>query len=277
MEALEVISPDVAVQLQRAETETMIDIAKRYPRDLKKAKQNLLVMATCDEETAQTCFYKKPVTNNPEDKPAEGPSIRLAEIAVNCYGNIRYGTRVIDETEKSITVQGFCFDLENNLAYTAEQKRSIWSDKGKGYRYSQNLIRTTEKAAAAIALRDAVFKVVPLGVFSAELKKIKAKAIGKDSGVPLAMRITKAFAYFQKHNVSEDRILERLNIHGKEEMDESHLETLIGLSTAIEDNDLTPEEAFPFAKKEQAENKAHEAAAAAREFMPDKTGQAKML
>src|SRR5690606_23380754 len=120
-------------------------------------------------------------------------------------------------------------------------------------RYSQNLIETTIKAAQAIAIRDAVFKIVPLGFFKAELDQIKAKATGRNSDIPLETRIRNAFAYFTKLGVTENQILELLKIHDKAEITEDHLETLVGLRTSIEDKELTAEEAFRPYKRERME------------------------
>lgn len=257
MEDLQVIQPDQITAINSAEIDMQISTAKKYPRDLKKAKSNFLIMATVDEETAKKCFYKKPV----DDKGtlAEGPSIRMAEIAVNVYGNIRYGARIVEESEKWIKVQGMCIDLENNLAYTTDISRSIYSEKGK-YRYSQNLIQTTTKAAMAIALRDAVFKVVPMGYFKAEMDKVKAKATGRGSQISLTERVENAFTYFKKQGVTENQILELLNVRGKNEINEDHLETLVGLRTGIEDKEFTAEEAFRSYKKEKQEAKAADVA-----------------
>ncbi len=264
MDETKIMTVDAVSQLQRMETETQIDIAKRYPRSITKAKKQLLDLATCDEETASRCFYSKPVDN--KGTVAEGPSIRLAEIAANCYGNIRYGARVIEESEKWVKVQGVCIDLENNIVFFSEQQRSIYSEKQK-YRYSQNMIEVTMKAAAAIAVRDAVFKVVPLGLFSAEMKKIKEVGTGKASGVPLTQRISNAFSYFYKLGVSEARVLERLGIHGKDEITEDHMETLVGLKTAIEDKETSVEEAFRAFKKEESDQKANDVADGVKNMM----------
>lgn len=254
---LEVLSPEHNIAINKAETESQIDIAKRYPRDLTRAKKNFLMMATVDEETAKKCFYSKPVDN--EGTLATGPSIRMAEIAVNVYGNIRYGARMVEESEKWVKVQGMCFDLENNLAYTTDVSRSIWSERGK-YRYSQNLVQTTIKAAMAIALRDAVFKVVPLGFFKTELDKIKALATGRGGSIPLTKRVENAFTYFKKQSVTDNQIFELLNIRGKDEITEDHLEVLVGLRTGIEDKEFTAEEAFRSYKKEKQETKAADVA-----------------
>lgn len=263
----EVLEPSISVQLQRAEQESQIDLAKRYPRDLTKIKARVLQYATCDEETAKSCFYAKPVDN--KGTIVKGPSIRLAELVAASFQNIRYGSRVIEIAEKFVTVQGTAFDLENNIGFSVEVKRSIWSDKGN-YRYSQNLIEVTTKAASAIAIRDAIYKVIPMAIFNAELKLIQDKATGKDSGIPLTKRIENAIKYFSKLGVNEKKILDRLNIGGKDEMTEDHLEILIGLKTGIEDKEFTIEEAFVPYKKEAAEHKAEAATEATKNLFTTK-------
>lgn len=237
----QLVASEAMLQINKQEMDNAVAIAKQYPRDITIVKAKVLQYATCDEETAKSCFFAKPVDN--KGTIATGPSIRLAEIIATTYQNIKYGSRVLDISERWVTVQGIAFDMENNLSYTSEVKRSIWSDKGK-YRYSQNMVETTIKAASAIAVRDAIYKVVPMGLFNAELKKIKALATGADSSTPLTARALKAIESFKKFNVTEKMILTRLEIDSVSKVTEEHLETLIGLYTAINDKEVTADEAF---------------------------------
>jgi len=235
------------VQINRSEVESAVAIANAYPRSIAKVKEAVGLLACIDQETAKACFYSKPLGKNKDTQKEEfatGPSIRLAEIAATQYKNIRFGTRIVETGEKWVTVQGICIDLENNISYTADVQRSIWSSKNGGYRYSQSMIETTTKAAGAIAVRDAIFKVIPLGLFASELKKIKATATGANTGVPVSERLTKAFTQFKVYKVSPEQIMEQLGIKTVEEATEEHLETLIGLYNAIKDNEITPEDAF---------------------------------
>lgn len=235
------IIPEAVLQMNRAEMENAIDVAKRHPREVSKIKQKFLAYATCDQETAASMFYKKPVDN--KGTLATGPSIRMAEIAANTYQNIKYGSRIIDIGEKWVTVQGVAIDLENNLSYTSEVKRSIWSEKGR-YRYSQSLIETTIKAACAFAVRDAIFKVVPLALFNSEIKQIKLIAAGSGSGIPLDTRIANAMTYFKKLNVDEAKVLAKLELKDVKEITEEHLADLVEIRNAIEDKESTVDEIF---------------------------------
>lgn len=251
---LTIVQPDTLAALVKAETESAVDIAKRYPRDIKKIKQNVLAYATADQETAASCFYAKPV----DGKNVEGPGIRLAEIIAATYQNIRYGSRIIGIDDKFVTVQGVCHDLENNNSFTAEVKRSIYSDKNQR-RYGTNMIETTSKAASAIAVRDAIFKVVPMGLFNSELKEIKKVATGANTNTPLKDRFMQAVGYFEKLGVSMQRIMQRIELESMSSLAESHLETLTGLRTALKEEQTTLEEAFPETRKEVSQAKAGKA------------------
>jgi hypothetical protein len=242
---LQTMNQDALIQMTNAETENQIAIAKRFPREVAQIKKKFLSYAICDQETAASMFYKKPVDN--KGTFATGPSIRMAEIAANTYQNIKYGSRVVNIEEKWVTVQGIAIDLENNLSYTSEVKRSIWSEKG-GYRYSQSMIETTLKAAGAFAVRDAIFKVVPLALFNAEIKEIKLIAAGSASGIPLDQRIKNAFAHFAKLGVTDDKILKALDVKKVSEITEDHMADLVGFKNAIADKEATVEEIFNQAK-----------------------------
>lgn len=66
----------LAIQLSRAEVDQKIATARAYPRQVTKAIQNIMTLATLDEETAEECSYALPRGK----KPIVGPSARFAEI-----------------------------------------------------------------------------------------------------------------------------------------------------------------------------------------------------
>ncbi len=157
-EALEIVDSSGSMDATtRAEIDISIATAKRYPRSIQKFKENVLTLATLDQETAESCFY----SIRRQGKTIQGPSIRLAEIAVGAWGNIRAGARIVGETAdgKFITSVGFCHDLENNVMVAMESRRRI--TKRNGEKYGDDMIGTTANAAAAIGFRNAVLKVVP--------------------------------------------------------------------------------------------------------------------
>lgn len=256
-QGIEIVPAESLKSMIQAEQESSMDIARRYPRQITQIKSKVRAYATCDKETASSCFYSKPVDD--KGSVVEGPSIRLAEIIAATYGNIKFGSRVVGIEQRFVTVQGVAVDLENNISYSTEIKRSIWGKKG---RYGQNMIETTIKAAGAIAVRDAIYKVVPMGIFSQELELIKQVAAGtrksdgsKAEPKELAERAKKAVKYFVQRGVPEKRILIRLNVENIEDIAEPHLIMLTGFRNAIKDEEITIDEAFPLTNNEEHKQK----------------------
>ena len=161
-EVLQVGAQEVQVvqvdAVERANVDSQVATAKRYPRNIKRSIDNSIVMATMDSETAQSCGYALPLGG----KPITGPSVHLAKIVVSNWGNMRTEAKVVQITDKQIISRGTCWDLEANVASAFEVRRSIVDSKGK--RYSDNMITATGNAANSIAYRNAVFSVVPKAV-----------------------------------------------------------------------------------------------------------------
>ena len=54
----EIIEPTALESLERASVDLQISTARRYPRKLAIVKDRMLSLATLDEETAASCFYR---------------------------------------------------------------------------------------------------------------------------------------------------------------------------------------------------------------------------
>jgi hypothetical protein len=232
-------APLSLVRLGGEELDIQIVTAKRYPRSLKQFQQEAMSMATIDEETAASCFYVLPRAG----KKIEGPGVRLAEIVANCWRNLKYGSKVVGETEdrKFVIAEGFAWDLEKNVASAIRVQRRITDKHGK--RYNDDMIGTTSNAAASIALRNAIFKVIPM-LFVQQIY-LAAKKLAIGDAVSLKDRREKMLAYFAKFGVEEARILAKVKKPSIEDIDLTDLELLVGLSTAIKDGDVDVDAAFP--------------------------------
>ena len=239
----EIISnPEQALALTKAEIDIQIATAKKYPRSLESFKEKSLAMINTSPEVAAGCNYYLTRAG----KTIKGPSIRMAEIIQNNWGNMRTGAKVIDDTGDFIIVQGACHDLESNVAVTVEVKRRVTDKKGK--RYNADMIQTTTAAAISIAIRNAVFKVIP-NVYTMTLAEHAEKvAQGTDKSFPELVK--QWFEYFVGMGISEDRILQKLNLEKKTQVSKAHLTILSGIGTALRDNMTTIETEFPTPLKE---------------------------
>lgn len=234
---LEIVAASALESLERASVDIQVATAHKYPRSLTVVKRRMMDLATLDEETAESCFYKL----NRQGKSIEGPSIRLAEIAASSFGNLRYGARVIANDGKQITAQGFCHDLESNVMSTIEVKRRITGRDGRTY--SDDMQVVTGNAACAIAARNSIFKVVPFAFVKPIFLAAKKTAVGDIT--TLAERRTKMLQKFAAFGVNEKRVCASVGKAGVDEIGLNELETLIGVHNAIRDGEQTVDEAFP--------------------------------
>lgn len=237
---LEIVEPTALESMERAAIDVQIATAKKYPRVLSSVKQNMLSFATLDEETAASCFFTLPGRKGGDGKPIQGPSIRMAEIAISCFQNLRAGARVIADDGKQITAQGVCHDLQNNVCISVEIKRRV--TKQNGARYSDDMVVMTGNAACAIALRNATFKVVPLALVRPVYEAAKRTAIGDSK--TLVERRSLAVDHFIKMGIAKEKIFAAIQVKSIEDITLEHLETLQGFRTAIKDGETSIDEVF---------------------------------
>ena len=223
-------------QQTRGEIDVQIATARRYPRSIRQFQSRALEYATLDEDTAASCFYALPR----DGKTVEGPSARLAEIVASAWGHMRVEARVVDEDDRFVKARGMAWDIENNVAIAFEARRRITNRAGKTY--SDDMIAVTANAASSIALRNAVFKVVPAALWRPIYLKCREVAVG--NAETLVNRRAKMLEHFQKMGVIADKVFALLGVKGAEDITLDHMATLRGLATAIKDGDTTVDEAF---------------------------------
>ena len=221
----------------RNEVEAQLDAAHRYPRSITKFLQQAITMATISQEVAESCIYSLPR----DGKMITGPSVRLAEICASAYGNLQVAARVLDAEDTHITAQGAAWDMEKNLRCTVEVRRRITNRNGR--RYSDDMVVTTGNAAASIALRNAIFRVVPRAYVDGVYAKARSVAVG--DARTLEARREQVLQRLGALGVTQDRVLLRLEVNGITDIGIEQLETLIGLGTAIKDGSQSIDEAFP--------------------------------
>ena len=267
--------------LNRAEIDQQVATAKQYPRHLPTVLNQIQTYATMDVDTASECFYvlhRNGAGGNTQT--IEGLSVRMAEIIAGAWGNLRVATRIIGNDGKTITAQAVCHDLETNVAISTEVKRSILTSKG--YTYSQDMQVVTGNAAAAIAFRNAVLKVIPKAVTKRVIEEVKKVAMGQ--ALDLEQQRQVLIQYFAKFNVTEQMIFDLLQITKREELDKERVFLLKGIYNAIKEGDTSVQEAFvkpveerrlaEEAKKKSAETKSKAAAAIKRQKKVDtETGE----
>lgn len=272
---VEILEPErpgdesMAVALSKAEIDQQIATARAYPRKIKNVISSITSLVTLDEETAQECLYalvrrKRTANDDEENKPIEGPSIRLAEVAAQMYGNCRIDARVVhvDRTEKFVEAEGLFHDLETNMASRATVRRRISTKQGR--LFSEDMIVVTGNAACAIAKRNAILAGIPRGVYRPAYQA--ARGIVAGTIETLGKNREKAIKAFAAFGVTPPQIFETLGVASELEIKIDHVATLRGMYAALKNGEATVEEMFADSKPVAAKAPAP---AAAKPAPPD--------
>lgn len=230
-------------QQDKAVIDTQIATAKQYPRNVKRSTDNAVAVVTLDQKTAETCVYTVPRGG----KAIQGPSVHVAKVIAQFWGNMRIQAKVISVDAKTLTSQAMAFDLENNIAIQVEVKRSIMTKTG---RMNDDMIVVTGNAANSIALRNAILSVIPKQVVDKVYNAAKAMITGDVSDkVKLIARRKQIFDGLQDtYELTEAEILKVLGRAAIDHVTADDLVVLVGIGTSIKDGDTTVEMAFKNAK-----------------------------
>jgi hypothetical protein len=240
MDVITINQTEVLSALNRSEVDIQIATAKQYPRNITNVLKTIEQYATMDEETAEDCFYALRRGKGDDSSVIEGLSVRMAEIFAGAWGNIRVQTRIIGNDGKTITAQGTCHDLETNFATSVEVKRRITNKQGQTF--SDDMQVVTGNAAAAIAFRNAVFKVIPKAVTKKVINNIKQVALGQS--IDLEETRQKIVAHFAKIGVNEQQIVEHLEIDKISSINKENVFYLRSLANAIKEGTTSVAETF---------------------------------
>lgn len=184
----------------RAEIEAAYVMAYQRPRLVDQAR--VKVLEACKRPTfAKAAVYSKPQG----DKRIEGLSIRAAEEALRCWGNVRVSTAVTLETDSIRKIRVTVSDLENNISFGGEftLNKTVERSNGAGreilgQRLNTNnqtvfIVRATEdemlvKTASTVskAIRTHGLRLIPADI--QEEMIAACRATSRDSGAvdPLA-------------------------------------------------------------------------------------------
>lgn len=215
-----------------------IATARAFPRSITQFKREATSLLTEDVETARAAEYAKPVGGG----TVTGPSVRLAEIAALCWGNLEVELADPVVGDKSVTVTAYAYDLEKNSRQPGIASTSIL--KKDGSRYPQHMVDTMVNATASKARRNAILAIIPRAFVNDLLAT--AKRVAEGSQEPFESRRRKTLDYFATAlKVKPEQVFEFLGIQGEADLTEDHLSELRPVATAIKDGEAKAEEFFP--------------------------------
>ena len=229
---LQMVQVDAIV---RANIDSQISTAKQYPRDIRRSIDNSIVIATMNEETAQSCGYALPRG----EKIITGPSVHLAKIMVSNWGNIRTEAKVVQITDKHVISRGTCWDLETNVASAFEVRRNIIDSKGR--RFSDDMITVTGNAANSIAYRNSVFAVIPQAITNRVYEAAQRLITGdlSDADKILKKRTLIINSFKNDYAITEEEVLKLCGRQTVNQININEISTLIGILQSLKDGDTS--------------------------------------
>ena len=250
-EVLQVEAPNPAQlvasldRAERANIDIQVSTAKQYPRSISRCANNAVALVTMDKDTAQSCGYALPRGG----KPITGPSVHLAKIIAQQYGNLRAEAKVVEITDKQVVSRGTAWDLENNYAVSFEVRRSIIGRNGN--RFSDDMITVTGNAANSIAYRNAIFGIVPKSITDKAYKAAQHLITGDLSDEEkLIKRRDGAIKHFiDTYGITEEEVIKLCGKHTVNQIQADEIALLLGFAQSLKDGDTTVEELMaPFRK-----------------------------
>jgi hypothetical protein len=221
--------PEQAI-LPNPEFLSTIDMARNNKRNI------LDIMEKCLKSIpfiAENCFYAIFDGKNTILRP----SVDLARLIYHNYSNLRIEMNVKDIQYKYIICEAVCFDLETNLAVKIPVYKSLLSPN-TGKRYSEEQIPLLIAQANGIALRNAVFSVIPQSMIDTLLNRAISEAKKTQKADELIQWLMK------EYNLTKDHILSTLNTISPALNEGDHLIRLISICNSLKQGDISVNEIF---------------------------------
>ncbi len=198
----------VEVESARAaqEVQAAMVIAKRFPRDQIAAHRR--IMTACERPSlAKEAVYAYPKGG----QMVTGPSIRLAEVLAQNWGNLEFGIRELSQANGKSEVLAFAWDLETNTRQIKEFSvpHQRYTKKGTKALTDPREIYENMANMGARRMRACILGVIP-GDIADEAVAQCEKTLEKGDGRPLKDRIRDMLGVFTEYGVTQEMLEARL-------------------------------------------------------------------
>lgn len=233
------------VNRQAAEVQAAMVVAKKFPRD-ENASYSRIMKACSRKSLAEQAVYAYPRGG----ERVTGPSIRMAEMLAQNWGNLDFGITELEQNYGESSVMAYCWDLETNTRQT-----KIFSVKHE--RKAQGAIKKLtdprdiyELVAnqGARRVRACILGIIPGDIVDKALEECE-KTMQSNNKEPLSDRIRATLAGFEKvHSVTKEMIEKHIGF-SVEKFTETELVKLQKIHNSLKDKIAKREDFFDFKEK----------------------------
>jgi hypothetical protein len=192
-------------QREIAEVQAAMVIAKRFPRNGIEAMDKIL--QACTRPTlAEGALY----SYSRGGSDVTGPSIRLAEVAAQSWGNVSFGIRELEQRNGESTVEAFAWDMETNTRQVKVFQVGHVRHTKAGQKKLTDPRDIYELVAnqGARRLRSCILGVIPGDVIEAAVKQCEETLHSNADTTPEGLK--KLAGAFAKLGVSKEQIEARI-------------------------------------------------------------------
>jgi hypothetical protein len=225
------------------EIQAMVFMAKQFPRDEIAAMER--IKTACSRKAlAELAMYAYPRGG----QTVTGPSIRLAEVIMQNWGNLKAGVIELDNTTGESKAMSYAWDIETNSYDEKIFSVKHIRDTKQGAKTLTDNRDIYEKVAneGARRKRACILAVVPAWVVEEAVELCK-KTQKSNNVEPLIDRVRRLFGTFKaKYGITKEMI-EANRGYPVENFTEDDGIELQAIYNAIKDGSVKKEDAFEFA------------------------------
>jgi hypothetical protein len=248
------VTTEALMTRQAQEVQAAMMVAKRFPRDELEAYGRII--KACQRKTlAENAMYEFPRGG----QKVTGPSIRLAEVLAQCWGNIDFGIVELEQKNGESSVMAYAWDLETNTRqtkiFTVKHER-----KAKGSINKLDDPRDIYEMVAnqgARRLRACILGVIPGDIVDAAIEQCKVTLVSGQTE-PLEDRIRKMITTFDKEFQVSKEMLEKYIGCKADAFSEQDMLRLRNVYKALKDGMAKREDYFDVRVSQDVGSKAEE-------------------
>lgn len=229
----------VAQTREMAEAIGQMQMAKAFPRDVVAARDRILNACTRPKLAESACYtYVRGGTE------VTGPSIRLAEMLAQAWGNVTFGIRELEQRNGESTCEAFAWDMETNARQTKVFQVPHIRYTRAGARRLTDPRDIYELVAnnGARRLRACILGIIPGDIVEEAVEACDVTNNTKSEVTP--ERIKDMTAKFEEYGVTAAQIEKRIQCH-LAAMRPAQMANLGKIYNSIKDGMSKPEDWFP--------------------------------
>ena len=222
------------------EVKGQIFMAKQFPRNVFQSEQRIL--DSCKRESlAKVAVYQYPRGGT----KVEGPSIRMAEVLAQNWGNLSFGVKELEQREGESVAMAFAWDLETNVRqekiFTVKHSRKAGGTIKKldDPRDIYELVANN----GSRRVRACILGIIPGDIVEKAVEQCNDTLKG-NSDKPLKERVNGALKAFKNdYRVTQEMIEDRLG-YNADAFTEYDIIELLKIYNSLKDGMSKPEDWF---------------------------------